>query len=65
MNEQIRKRVQRLPKRGMAATLPQRFFSTDGECLICGRRFKNESCPHSVDDQEIAIKAFYAEELLK
>jgi hypothetical protein len=60
MNEQIRKRVLRLPVR-----YGQRIFTVGLNCLICGRLFKSDECPHSVRDNEIAIDAVYAEELLK
>jgi hypothetical protein len=57
MNDRIRQRVKKF--------VHGKTFSPSGLCLICGRLFKNEACKHTIDDQYIAIKAVYSEELLR
>jgi hypothetical protein len=35
----------------------------DGDCVICGKFFKSDACPHSVADIDTAYRV-YNEELL-
>lgn len=59
MNPTIEKRVRKIPVRN-----GQRSFSTGGTCLICGKAFKSDQCPHNVRDNELAVQAVYAKDLL-
>lgn len=59
MRVEIERRVRKIPVRH-----GRREFSTDGTCLICGKGFKSDICPHSVGDNETAIDAVYRKDLL-
>ena len=59
MRAEIERRVRKIPVRH-----GRREFSTGGQCLICGRTFKSDACPHNVTDNETAVDAVYRKDLL-